>query len=164
MRTLSTVLLGATIIGIEIAGAFAAHAAPGWQDRVGALWQERLTKIADTDAIDGDPVKQIEAWFGRQYNRRGGFCCSKADAYPFDGPYEFTANGGVTFQWTDKAGETFTVDVSPDQLLQPKMQTVGDREVVVDGNPTGGAVIWYTGELSAGWNPNLYCFAPGTLN
>lgn len=107
--------------------------------------------LAATPALAQDPTGKyanspFNAWYSRQHNMQGGFCCSVADAHPYYGAYTLTPEGGVTIIMP--SGEE--IDIEPGRVLP---------FTSADPNPTGGAVWWY-----ADGNERLtWCFALGPL-
>lgn len=98
-------------------------------------------------------------WFARQSNSRGGYCCNDADGHPFDGDYQINPDASVTIYLA--AGGSITIDSKEAHGTWDGVTAEGAQPP--DPNPTGGAVIWYTGTLSDGQNSNVYCFVTGAL-
>jgi hypothetical protein len=94
-----------------------------------------------------DPINE---WLGRQYSVEGSFCCSKADAYFYDGGYTINADGSVTIP-LDGGGE---LTIEAGKRVKPKVDAFGHQ---TDPNPTGGAVWWH------GPDGSTYCWADGPL-
>lgn len=88
----------------------------------------------------------LHAWFERQHNLRGGWCCNEADGHILEDD-----------EWRT-AGDHYEV------LIGKKWHAV-DRQSLRAGaddpNPTGKAIAWYVtwGEDGA----SVFCFAPGTM-
>jgi hypothetical protein len=101
------------------------------------------TEVVSAPPPDADLSGPLHAWFDRQHNVRGGWCCQLADGHILEGDdwrivgaqYEVRIAG----RWHR---------ISDDKLRDP----------AGGPNPTGKAVVWYVvvGEVVA-----IYCFAPG---
>lgn len=86
---------------------------------------------------DGQPNA---AWFAKQYNKNGQWCCDVSDGHEYDGDYVVNGDGSVTL---DPDGTARTLP----------------KAMILDGpNPTGHAVWWY---VESGGSHTDYCFAPG---
>lgn len=136
-RQLLAAALAAFAIGILMQPV---RAAEGWEGRV-PEGQRLLLAQAEID----NP-----GWYGRQHNAQGGYCCSAADGHIYDGDYALNADGSVTIP--APMGGTINIETGKVLAFNP-----------ADPNPTGHAVIWYTGVLSAETTANIYCFAIGAL-
>lgn len=86
------------------------------------------------------PHSRFSAWYAEQHDYAGWSCCGRGDAhavydaYIKDGLWHVSING---------------------------VDHVVNWPQVVDGpNPTGHAVIWYSG---TGEHVTIYCFSPGAL-
>ena len=86
---------------------------------------------------------QVRAWFDRQQNARGQWCCDKGDGHPFYGDYKINPNGSVTV------------------YLARGRRTLPAYMVLRGVNPTGHAIYWYRDYGTARID---YCFSPGTLS
>ena len=113
-----------------------------------------LAAIITSPAIAQDPTGKYAnspnaAWFGRQHNAAGSWCCNNADGHIYDGDYTLNADGSVTIP--SEGGGIINVETWKVLPFNP-----------ADPNPTGHAVIWYQGaNLSA--ETYVYCFAIGPL-
>lgn len=84
----------------------------------------------------------LHAWFERQHNLNGGWCCDIADGHVLEdedtriigGQFEVSINGA----WRK---------IAPWMMRQSAFD---------DPNPTGHPIVWYMGSA-------IYCFAPGTM-
>jgi hypothetical protein len=90
---------------------------------------------------NADPA--LHAWFEKQNNIDGFFCCSLADGHILSDD-EWRSNKGIyevriSGQW---------YPVSPGWV----------RDTAGGPNPTGHAIVWYGDD---GYGVHLYCFAPG---
>jgi hypothetical protein len=88
---------------------------------------------------------EVHAWFERQHNIRGGWCCNISDGHMLeddawrsnkDGQYEVLIDG----VWYG--------------VLDWQLRTAPQD----DPNPTGHAIVWY---VKMGNNVTIYCFCPG---
>lgn len=86
------------------------------------------------------------AWFGRQHNSNGGFCCDGSDAYLYYGAYDINQDGSVSVPMPD--GSKLNIEAS--KVLPYNKD---------DPNPTG-TVVWWHSDQSV---EVTYCFALGTL-
>lgn len=83
----------------------------------------------------------LHAWFERQHNVNGGWCCDLGDGEILpDDAWRITTNG-----YEVMLGGAWH-DIPPHAL----------RDTAGGPNPTGKAILWHRGEL-------IFCFAPGTL-
>ena len=108
-----------------------------------------ITAKADPPGnIDIDPA--LHAWFERQHNLRGGWCCNLGDGHIIEDTEWKTSESGYQVLI---AGKWYKVD--SDTL----------RRSDGDPNPTGKAIVWYRGygnrDGDFAW-VTIYCFAPGT--
>ena len=88
----------------------------------------------------------LHAWFDRQHNVKGGWCCRLSDGHILaDDEWRATGNG---YQ-VKIDGDWF--DITPNALRDP----------VGGPNPTGHAIVWYL--KHSGFGVSIYCFAPGTM-
>jgi hypothetical protein len=85
------------------------------------------------------------AWFGRQHNADGSWCCDGADGHLYYGAYAINADGSVTLPLD--SGDTLKIDAVKVLPFNP-----------TDPNPMGTAVWWYGSTPAA-----TYCFALGPL-
>ena len=102
------------------------------------------------------------AWFGRQYNLDGGFCCSLADGHLYYGDYLLNPDGSVTVPLATGGSVLVNSNRAHGTWDTPGLK-FGGHDGTIDPNPTGAAVIWYTGTLTAGISSNVYCMALGAL-
>ncbi len=81
------------------------------------------------------------AWFNKQYNHSGQWCCDVSDGHEFDGDYVVNPDGSVTLSLNDGVKRTLP------------------KEMILSGpNPTGHAVWWFV--EGPGYHTD-FCFAPG---
>src|SRR5579875_2589329 len=83
---------------------------------------------------------QVRAWFERQHNARGQWCCDKGAGHAFYGEYRINPDGSVTIE----------LDTGP--------RTLPAYMVLAGPNPTGHAIYWYRDYGSVRLD---YCFSPG---
>lgn len=97
------------------------------------------------------------AWFGQQYNSHGGWCCNLADGHRYDGAYSINPDGTVTLQ----GNPNIIIDA---YKVLDGMTTVIDGATRGGPNPTGHAVVWFSGDQPNADGLNIYCFSPGSLD
>jgi hypothetical protein len=79
-------------------------------------------------------------WYAQQHDHAGWSCCDRADAHPVYDAYIRRGKWYVPIEGTHH-------QIPPERVL--------------DGpNPTGHAVVWYSG---AGDHVTIFCFVPGPL-
>lgn len=108
-----------------------------------SLWLGLMTLSTEArwQAQFANAPEPIKRWYATQHNKRGEWCCDKADGHDFYGGYSLDQDGGVEF------GANGVHHKIPDYM-------------VLDGpNPIGHAVWWYVDE-SDGMHQD-YCFALG---
>ena len=98
---------------------------------------------APPPGVEIDPA--LHAWFERQHNVNGGWCCDLGDGHILDDAdwRAITGSYEVRIQ-----GVWHTIPVSV-------MRDPGN-----DPNPTGKAIVWYR---AFGPAVTIYCFAPGVM-
>jgi hypothetical protein len=84
---------------------------------------------------------ELHAWFERQHNVTGGWCCNLGDGHILE-PDEWRSSGSRYEVRID--GEWRQV---PDSSM---------RDLSGGPNPVGAAVVWYSKD-----GKRIYCFAPG---
>src|SRR6185503_487820 len=83
-----------------------------------------LLAHAGPSAIPPGASPEIQAWYGKQHNSRGEWCCNESDGHPFYGDYSINEDGSVSVEF----------DGAPHLIA---------AELVLKGkNPTGHAVWW----------------------
>lgn len=89
------------------------------------------------------PNPELHAWFERQHNVSGAWCCDISDGHILnDEEWRMTGDhyeALILGRW---------YPIQPDQL----------RRDMNDPNPTGSAVVWY---LVIEMGVTIFCFAPG---
>lgn len=113
------------------------------REMTGGLIPAHFHELADDDPIN--------LWLARQYSMDGGFCCSGADAYAYDGSYTTNPDGSVTVP-LDGGG---TRVIPFDKTVRIPVDAFGRP---TDPNPTGGAVWWKSAD-----GRQIYCWAFGPL-
>jgi hypothetical protein len=93
---------------------------------------------------DADLGGPLHAWFERQHNVRGGWCCDLADGHVLSDD-----------DWR-QSGDRYEVRVTDAWLPVPSEAL---RDTVGGPNPTGHAIVWFTANE---FGVRIYCFAPGT--
>jgi hypothetical protein len=86
----------------------------------------------------------LHAWFERQHNANGGWCCDLADGHILT---EDQWRGGTKGYEVLIAGRWWPIE--------PWMY----RNPIGGPNPTGQAIVWYTDAYDG---PRIWCFTPGT--
>jgi hypothetical protein len=103
-----------------------------------------LVLLAATARADPPPGADpaLHAWFERQHNINGGWCCDLGDGEILpDDAWRITATG-----YAVRIGDAWQ-DIPPHAL----------RDTAGGPNPTGHAILWHRGGI-------IFCFAPGTLS